>query len=172
MNKLHLEQQKFQLDFGVKKNIPLFIEGYFLDKKQIYDNIERKVNNMKLDYEFIKQILLTLEGNEEHLMELENIFKILNIKDDKDIDKLAGHLKIIGDNFCIECSSANYGFSYSVGNFVSINGNAKYRLTARGYEFLDILKKDTIFNKIKDLSISTAFEVGKNLLTTYLSGKV
>lgn len=47
MNKLHLEQQKFQLDFGIKKNIPLFIEGYFLDKtsKLCYSHKKISENN-------------------------------------------------------------------------------------------------------------------------------
>ena len=133
--------------------------------------LERKVNNMKLDYEFIKQILLTLEDNEEHLMELGNILEILNIKEGKDLDKFIGHVKVLGDNFYIESKSKDYGIMHSIGG-TTVNLNAMYRLTAQGFEFLDILKKDNIFNKIKDLSISTAFEVGKNLLITYLSGNV
>ncbi len=42
--------------------------------------------------------------------------------------------------------------------------NVNYRLTAKGYEFLDLLMHDTVINKIKDFSISTAIEVGKQIL--------
>lgn len=126
---------------------------------------------MKLDYAFIKQILLTLEDNEEHIMELGKILDVLNIKEDKELDRFIGHVKVLGDNFYIESTSRNYGIENYIGG-MAINDNAMYRLTARGYEFLDILKNDTVFSKVKNLSIQTAFDVGKSMLTNYLTGLV
>ena len=42
--------------------------------------------------------------------------------------------------------------------------NPLYRITANGYEFLDILKNDTILNKIKHFAIQNAWEIGKQLI--------
>ena len=53
-----------------------------------------------------------------------------------------------------------------------IISNPSYRITAQGYEFLDILKNDTVLNKIKNFAISNAWEIGKQLLVQYAIGQV
>lgn len=127
---------------------------------------------MKLDYDFIKQILFALENNESHVMQLIDLWNVLKLDENpKNEDKLAGHIRLIEDNGYINFESKNSGFTYGI-NQMQINGNVKYRLTARGYEFLDILKNDTVFNKIKNLSLETAFDVGKSMLTTALTNLV
>ena len=50
-----------------------------------------------------------------------------------------------------------------------VANNAKVRITAQGLEFLDALKNDNIVRQIKDFSFSTAIDVGKSLLTKYIS---
>ena len=121
---------------------------------------------MKLDYDFIKEILLALEENKEHLIPLKRLMMTLKISENTkdETDKLAGHLKVLGDNFYVESSSIDYGFRYGADNYLTINTTVKYRLTAKGYEFLDILKNDNILNKIKKFSISTVYEIGKQAL--------
>ncbi len=46
---------------------------------------------------------------------------------------------------------------------------AKLRITALELEFLEALKNDTIFHKVKDFSLGVATDIGKNLLTSFLS---
>ena len=46
---------------------------------------------------------------------------------------------------------------------------AKLRITAQGLEFLEALKNDSIFHKVKDFSLGVAKDVGKKLLTSFLS---
>ena len=48
--------------------------------------------------------------------------------------------------------------------------NASYRITAKGYEFLEMLRKRNIFNKIKGLTVPTALEVGKAILVKTITG--
>lgn len=126
---------------------------------------------MKLDYKFIKQLLEAMENYDEHQITMEKLMNFMAINDEN-VDKFIGHIKILADYDCIDTSSSEMGFRYGIDGCLSINGGSRYRLTARGYEFLDILKQDTIFNKIKDHAISTAFEVGKTLLTNSLSGLI
>ena len=126
---------------------------------------------MKLDYKFIKQILETMENYDGHQICLGNLMEIISINDENE-DKFIGHIKILADYDCIDTSSSEMGFRYGIDGSLSINGGSRYRLTARGYEFLDVLKQDKILNKIKDYAIPTAFEIGKNLLTEFLSGMI
>ena len=49
---------------------------------------------------------------------------------------------------------------------------ARYRLTNRGYGFLEILNEKTVFNKVKNFSLSTALDVGKSLLIAALTSGV
>ena len=46
---------------------------------------------------------------------------------------------------------------------------AKVRITAQGLEFLEALKEKSVFHKIKDLSLDVAVDVGKSLLTEFIS---
>ena len=79
-------------------------------------------------------------------------------------EKFVGHIRILGDNYFIESSDkqCNYGFE-SINNGYAMS-NPFYRITANGYEFLDILKNDTILNKIRQFAIKNAWEIGKQLL--------
>lgn len=132
---------------------------------------------MKLDYNFIKQILLTMEENNKHEIPLNSLLKNLKILtidgkiDENLIDKFIGHVKILGDNFFIECSNEEYGFMETCDGYAVIT-NANYRITAQGYEFLDILKKDNILKQIADLAVPTAFKIGTQLLTQALLEKI
>jgi hypothetical protein len=42
--------------------------------------------------------------------------------------------------------------------------DSDYRLTAQGYEMIDIFKHDEIFSKVKDFTLSNAVELAKHLL--------
>ncbi len=67
---------------------------------------------MKIDYLYLKQILNTLENNEEHEMLNTNVIKIMkiNINNDLELDKFIGHIKILHDIDCIDSMDSNLGF--------------------------------------------------------------
>ncbi len=134
---------------------------------------------MKLDYKFIKQILIVMEEHESHEIECYKLMQIIGVMDNKKvinenlIEKFIGHIKIIGDKHFLESSDlkGNYGFIKGAhGDYII--SNPRYRITAYGYEFLDILKNKTIFNKIKNFTISNAWEIGKQLLVQYAIGQI
>lgn len=126
---------------------------------------------MKLDYKFIKQLLETMENYEKPQITMGDLMSAMSINEERE-DKFFGHISILADYNCIDSSSSNFGFKYGYGGNLTINSSAMYRLTARGYEFLDVLKQDKILNKIKDYAIPTAFEIGKSLLTEFLLGMI
>jgi len=126
---------------------------------------------MKLDYDFIKKILLTMEEYEEHSIRAHILMKKLNINSKTGKDKFIGHILILGDNGAIDCDYAEhkYGLVYFInGNYDILNVN--YRLTAKGYEFLEILKNDTAFNKVKDFALNTALDIGKQIIVKLATG--
>lgn len=134
---------------------------------------------MKLDYNFIKQILTVMEEYSEHEIDCYILMHKTGVMDDKNvineelIEKFIGHIKILGDKYFIESSDkkGNYGFAKGLnGDYIISRPN--YRITAQGYEFLDILKNKTVFNKIKDFAISNAWEIGKQLLVQYATKQI
>jgi hypothetical protein len=126
---------------------------------------------MKIDYKFLKEILSIMEENELHLTDnIEIIEKLgLNYKIKSDFDKFIGHILILGDNFCIECDDEDYGFKGGLGGKYFL-GTVPYRLTAQGYEFLTMLKQDSILSKIRDFTVPIAIEAGKSLLLKGITG--
>lgn len=132
---------------------------------------------MKLDYKFIKEILLTMEEYDKHDISSYELWQQIGIMDpqhfiDEDmIDKFLGHIKVLDDNNCIECSNKNFGVVTSLRGNYSI-ANVTFRLTAQGYEFLDALKRDNIFNQVVDLALPTALKIGSQLLTQTIWEKI
>lgn len=130
---------------------------------------------MKLDYKFIKEILLTMEEYDKHEISSYELWQKIGVMDSKHcidedmLDKFLGHIKVLDDNFCIECSNKNFGVVASLRGNYSI-ANVTFRLTAQGYEFLDVLKNDTAFNKVKDFAISNAIDIGKQIIVQLATG--
>ena len=129
---------------------------------------------MKLDYKFIKEILLTMEEYDKHEISSYELWKKIGVMDSKHfinenmLDKFLGHIKVLDDNCCIECSNPNFGFINNIRNKHTCN--VTFRLTAHGYEFLDVLKNDTAFNKVKDFAISNAIDIGKQIIVQLATG--
>lgn len=130
---------------------------------------------MKLDYKFIKEILLTMEEYDKHEISSYELWQKIGVMDSKHcidedmLDKFLGHIKVLDDNFCIECSNKNFGVVASLRGNYGI-ANVTFRLTAQGYEFLDVLKNDTAFNKVKDFAISNAIDIGKQIIVQLATG--
>lgn len=121
--------------------------------------------------EFIKLILQTLTDNDSYFMMLETLAKQVQdeTKGEKSFDdKFVGHFFLAKDTNLI----AELGVCFFTGqqyNRPVLANGAKLRITAQGLEFLEALKNDTIFYKVKDFSLGVATDVGKNLLTSFLS---
>jgi hypothetical protein len=127
---------------------------------------------MKVDYAYIKQILSTLRDNESYRTDNYDLAKICGVDvqhiNEASLDKFVGHVKLLQDNFCIDCPAENLGFVQNL-NKHWITNRVSYRLTNRGYEFLEILNEKTVFNKVKNFSLSMALEVGKSLVIAALT---
>lgn len=120
---------------------------------------------MKIDYDFIKEILLIMEDYKEH--EINNI-SLLEKLGKQNEDKFIGHIKLLGDNnfidYDINTTQCEYGFK----SFPGVSGykilDTNYRITAQGYEFLDILKNNTVLNKLRDFTISNVLYIGREII--------
>lgn len=128
---------------------------------------------MKQDYKFLKEILITLEEHSKHLIDTNELIEKLKVDYSDPIkwDNFLGHMLILKDNNCIDCNDPELGITIGSRGRCSFT-NQYFRLTARGYEFIDILKDKGIFNKIKDFSVATAIEIGKAALINIVSGTV
>lgn len=120
----------------------------------------------------MKSILETMEDCEKPYIEsyeLAEKLGLLNrntmqVLDDSKLNDFIGHIYLLGDNSCIDSTATNYGWIYNIYSRNYSGTNASYRMTAQGYEFLEMLRKRNIFNKIKGLTVPTAIEVGKAIL--------
>ena len=122
---------------------------------------------MKLDYVYIKEILVAIRNDDSHIIRSNILAEKLGVSfnkiDETAFNKFVGHIRILHDEGCIDSSTPDLGFSQGA-NDHWIVCSARYRMTSRGYEFLDALSKQSVFDKIKDHSISIAIEAGKQLL--------
>lgn len=99
------------------------------------------------------------------------VSELLKNVSDGNEDKFFGHIQILFDIGCVSTQSGKTGFT-TARNGKNIIVDVPYRLTAKGYEFLDVLKNDTILNKIKDFAISNAWEIGKQMLVGLATNKL
>lgn len=132
---------------------------------------------MKLDYKYIKEILVTMEEYESYQISSYELMHKLGVSnsnkqvDDILLDKFIGHIKLLADNNFIASKNNTLGFSTGLDGTI-ITANAFYRITSQGYEFLDILKNETILKKISNFALNTAWDIGKQLLINITTGKI
>lgn len=133
---------------------------------------------MKQDYNLMKNILEIMETYEKPCIESYELAEKLGflirrnmrILDTEKLNNFIGHIYLLGDNSCIDSTATNYGWIYNIYSRNYSGTNASYRITAQGYEFLEMLRKRNIFNKIKGLTVPTAIEVGKAILVKTITG--
>lgn len=126
---------------------------------------------MKQDYELIKIILQILADNEGYYMLLDNLAnKIQEKTGESELfnDKFVGHFFLARDTKLIEELGVCFFTGQQYHKPVPAN-YAKLRITAQGLEFLEALKNDNIIHKIKEFSVGTAIDIGKSLLTNFIS---
>lgn len=120
------------------------------------------------DYTYFKTILKTLRDHPAHQIKQTHLIQKmgLNLDCPDETDKFIGHIKLLYDEFLFECddSPENLGFRMmSDGSYIF--SDVDYRLTNRGYEFLNALENDTIFNKIKKYALHMAVQLAPELLS-------
>jgi len=120
---------------------------------------------MRIDRNFVREIFLAMQEHEDYVISSHTLMKKLGISG-RDLErKFMGHILILGDKGLIESFYTKYpfGFVNCVGGEYSII-DVDYRLTAQGYEMIDIFKHDEIFEKVKEYTLSNAVELAKELL--------
>jgi hypothetical protein len=120
---------------------------------------------MRIDRNFVREIFLAMQEHEDYVISSHTLMQKLGIKGRELERKFMGHILILGDKGLIESFYTKYpfGFVHCVGGEYSIV-DSDYRLTAQGYEMIDIFKHDEIFSKVKDFTLSNAVELAKHLL--------
>lgn len=119
---------------------------------------------MRIDRNFVREIFLAMQEHEDYVISSHTLMKKLGISG-RDLErKFMGHILILGDKGLIESFYTKYpfGFVNCVGGEYSII-DVDYRLTAQGYEMIDIFKHDGIFEKVKEYTLSNAVELAKEL---------
>lgn len=128
---------------------------------------------MKVDLDYLKQLLEAFEASEKPYVSLDDIFEKTSLRFD---DALIFHLQILNDKSLICQQDGTPGF----GVFYTMCGGATYagvplRLTAEGHEFLDALKNKEVWKTLKENfkedSIGTLKEVSKSLLMGFIKKK-
>lgn len=127
---------------------------------------------MKLDYGFIKEILTIIEQQNSNSIKNYDLMYRLGIMSTNDVDAVfnqnlrdiyIGHIQLLLENSILSSSTKNGGFAQTKQGYIF--GNATYNITMSGYQFLDALKNDTIFNKIKDYALPVAINIATQELT-------
>lgn len=126
---------------------------------------------MQQDFELIKIILQTLADNDGYYMFLDNLANKIQEKTgalEPFNDKFVGHFFLAKDTNLIAELGICFFTDQQYHKPVPAN-YAKLRITAQGLEFLEALKNDNIIHKIKEFSVGTAIDIGKSLLTNFIS---
>jgi hypothetical protein len=120
---------------------------------------------MRIDRNFVREIFLAMQEHDDYVISSHSLMKKLGVSGREQERKFMGHILILGDKGLIESFYTKYpfGFVNCVGGEYSII-DVDYRLTAQGYEMIDIFKHEEIFEKIKDYTLSNAVELAKELL--------
>ncbi len=93
----------------------------------------------------------------------------MDIGEEGEIKKFIGHVLLLYDANCIETNVENCGVKYRDDEY-DLSVAAEYRITSIGYEYLSIIKKETILNRIKGYSIGIAIEMGKKIVLDQVMG--
>jgi len=128
---------------------------------------------MKLDLEFIKQILQVIEDNDSSLTTNDELMSGLNIKKNcelKELDRLLNHIDDLKDIDCIETNSTSIGWNNDGYQFCLYG---TYRITHNGRDLLEAMKNDTWWNKIKstskDITLETLKQAPSIIISTILN---
>lgn len=127
---------------------------------------------MRIDRNFVRDIFLAMQEEDDYVISSHALMNKLNIKGRELERKFMGHILILGDKGLVESFYSKYpfGFVNCVGGEYSII-DVDYRMTAQGYEMIDLFKNERIFEKVKDYTLSNAVELAKKLLIEEVTHK-
>lgn len=130
---------------------------------------------MKIDLDYLKQLLETFETSEKAFT---NILELKKKGMDYDSEIFIFHLHLLWDNKLISTEfpeDLNFGLS-RLGNGGPHWTVKNLRLTYEGHRFIEALRNDDIWGKLKKdfkkSGISTIVDVSKTLLGEYLKQKL
>lgn len=125
---------------------------------------------MKADYIFIKRMLNAMQDMDSHIIDVKVLAEEVkssadNHCEDAYYDKFFGHLHLLKDNNAIEVlKGTGIGVAYCFNRQSNMMlENSYIRLTSQGYDFADMLNKKGILEKIKDVSVSSAIFLSKEI---------
>ncbi|EIJ35286.1 DUF2513 domain-containing protein [Thiothrix nivea] len=129
---------------------------------------------MKIDHEFLKKILDFFESADKPTITLVD-FENNAFLDDEHC--FVFHMQILCDRKLVQREDGEAGFGIVDSNRGEYGWIAvPLRLTADGHDFLEALRNDEVWAKLKtdfkDASIGTLWSVSKQLLEGYLKKKV
>lgn len=104
---------------------------------------------MKINYDFIKEILSVMEESKKSFTDLDSLIKNLeiNLSNENSVHKLRHHLNILVGAFLIKSEFAHNGFRLdSTGGFNLFNIN--FELTLLGHQTLEAMNNDKVWKKI------------------------
>lgn len=122
---------------------------------------------MKMDFDYIKNLLNILNDCDNDRVELNYLYDTLQIPSDPESclleKKLRHHLFLLYEAGFIEATTNSLGFKETVNGHILSIGNTRYWLTMRGYQLLESINNDTLFNKIttgiKNIGIDTLKQI-------------
>lgn len=127
-----------------------------------YKNDNKKADNMKIDVNYIKQILEIIESVDEPTIYSIDLYdKLVSLLPDNDNQgKFIKHIWDLRDLGAIESKNDDMGFRQGANGHRIVNG-CFYRLTVRGQQLLDVMRNDTWWNRIKSSGKEITMELLK-----------
>jgi hypothetical protein len=131
-------------------------------KYNSYKTDNKKADSMKIDVNYIKQILEILESIDSPTMYSKDLYdKMREIAPSNDNDsKFIKHIWDLRDLGAIESNNYDMGFRQGANGDWIMNG-CFYRLTMRGQQLLDVMRNDTWWNRIKSSGKEITMELLK-----------
>ncbi len=119
---------------------------------------------MKLDLDFVKKLLNTINNCENDRVSMGYLFENIENKDDNLFEqKMRHHITILHNAGFLMSSSSDLGFNTCLGGELICNMQTTYWPTFSGYQLLESLNNDTLFNKVtegvKNIGIATLQEI-------------
>ncbi len=122
---------------------------------------------MKLDLDYIKVLLNAINDCDDDRVELGYLIDTIkgeNVPENEfNIKKLRLHLSILCSAAFLETSNYNLGFMEGAYGDITCNSNVKFWPTMAGYQLLESMNNDTLFNNIteglKNIGVDTLKQI-------------
>lgn len=129
---------------------------------------------MQIDYEIIKRILNAMQKRESHFVAVSKLLEASKpdyqeITPEEYADLFFGHLQLLKDNEVItEVLGENLGVRYTISGNLTLSG-CYIRLTSKGYDFIKLLNKEGLPEKLKRLTINESLKIAETVIANGIS---